>query len=98
TPVWAVSLHDALPIALHLGGFAGYADQYAGAGGEEAVLVHLADEVLEHFFRDLEVGDDAVFQWADSGDIAWCTSQHALGVTANRSEEHTSELQSRENL
>ena len=42
--------------------------------------MHLVDEVLQHLFRHLEIGDHAVFQRPDSGDIARRPAQHALGV------------------
>ena len=42
--------------------------------------MHLADEVLQHFLSNLEVSDNAVFQGANSSDIARRTTQHALGI------------------
>ena len=52
--------------ALDLGRAAGHADQHARARAQEARLVHLADEVLEHFLGVGEVGDDAVLHRADA--------------------------------
>ena len=37
-------------------------------------------EVLEHFLRDQEVGDDAVFQGPDGGDVTGRAAQHAFRV------------------
>ncbi|GAB0077237.1 hypothetical protein TOC8171_26390 [Pseudomonas syringae] len=31
------------------------------------------------FFADAEIGDDAVFHWANGGNVAWSTAQHTLG-------------------
>ncbi len=69
---------------LHLGGFAGHADQHARAGADKAVLVHFGNEMLQHFLGDLEIGDHAVFQRPDGGDIAGRAAQHAFGVGAHR--------------
>ena len=45
--------------------------------------MHLANEVLEHLFGNGEVGDDAIFQWADSLDVAGRAAEHALGLDAD---------------
>ena len=45
--------------------------------------MHLADEVLDHLFRDFEVGDDAVAHRANGFDIAGGAPQHHLGVIAD---------------
>jgi hypothetical protein len=42
------------------------------------------DEVLQHLFRDGEIGDDAVFQWPDGGDVARRAAQHELGLGTDR--------------
>src|SRR6266487_4914424 len=41
--------------------------------------MHLLDEVTEHGFGDLEVGDDAVFHGPNGHDVAGSAAQHALG-------------------
>ena len=43
----------------------------------------LADEVGQHPFGDLEVGDDAVLQRPDGNDVGWRASQHVLGLSAH---------------
>jgi len=45
--------------------------------------VHALDEVLQHFFGDFEVGDDAILQGADGRDVAGRPAEHALGVHAH---------------
>ncbi len=45
--------------------------------------MHLVDEVLQHFFADAEVGDDAILHRADGVDVARGTAQHALGLGAD---------------
>ena len=45
--------------------------------------MHLADEMLDHLLRDLEVGDHAVAHRADGLDIAGGSPQHHLGVIAD---------------
>jgi hypothetical protein len=67
---------------LDRGGAGRHADNDHGIG-EGAAIVHLADEVLDHFFRDFEVGDDAVAHRADRFDIAGGSPQHHLGVVAD---------------
>jgi hypothetical protein len=52
--------------------------------GEAAAVVHLADEVLDHLLRNLEIGDDAVAQWPDRGDVARGAAEHLLGFLAYR--------------
>jgi hypothetical protein len=44
----------------------------------EAVGMHLLDEVTQHLFGDVEVGDDAVLERPDRGDRAWGAAQHPL--------------------
>ena len=48
--------------------------------------MYLADEVLEHLLGDQEVGDHAVFQRPDGGDVARCPTQHPLCVEADGSD------------
>src|SRR3546814_18516660 len=47
-------------------------------------LVHLADEVLEHFLGVGEVGDDAVLHRPDRGDSARRAAEHLLGLGTDR--------------
>src|SRR5690606_23112441 len=70
--------------ALDLGRLAGHADQHARRGLQEAVLVHLVDEVLEHLLADAEVCNHAILHRADGGDIAGRTAEHALGFGTDR--------------
>ena len=44
------------------------------------------DEMLKHFFRHGEIGDNTVFQWANCLNIARCTSKHVLGFQAHCSD------------
>ncbi len=46
--------------------------------------MHLADEVLDHFLRNFEIGNNAVAHRTDSLDIAGRTTQHHLGVVTDR--------------
>ena len=46
--------------------------------------MHLADEVLDHLLGDFEVGDDAVAQRPDGGDVAGRAAEHQLGFLADR--------------
>ena len=50
---------------------------------EVPALVHLLDEVAEHAFGDVEVGDDAVLQRPDRHDVARRPADHALGLDAD---------------
>ena len=45
--------------------------------------MHLLDEVTEHLLGHVEVGDDAILQRANGGDIARGTTQHALRLNAD---------------
>ena len=45
--------------------------------------VSLLDEVRQHFFRDREIGNDAIFHGPDSHDIARRTTKHILGFFAD---------------
>ena len=42
--------------------------------------MHLLDEVAEHAFGRVEVGDDAVLQRTDRNDVARRTADHGLSV------------------
>ena len=46
--------------------------------------MHLSDEVLQHFFGHVEVGNDAVFQRANGLDVTWRTTQHTLCIFTHR--------------
>src|SRR5690606_20865242 len=69
---------------LHLGGAGRHADQHARAGAQEAALVHLADEMLEHFLGIGEIGDDAVLHLPVGGEVAGGAAEHHLGFAAHR--------------
>jgi hypothetical protein len=49
----------------------------------EAVVVHLLDEVAEHLLRDVEIGDDAVFQRPDRRDRPRRAAEHPLRLDAD---------------
>ena len=68
--------------AFHRGRAGGHADDDHGIG-EGAAVMHFADEMLDHFFGDFEIGDDAVAQRADGLDIAGRAAQHQLGLVAD---------------
>ena len=67
---------------LNLRDAAGDADDDAGLG-EEGTVLNGTDEVAEHPFRDLEVGDDAVAQGADGDDVGGGPADHALRLLAD---------------
>jgi len=50
---------------------------------ETPLAVGLLDEVPEHRLGDLEVGDDAVLEGADGGDVAGSAAKHALGLVTD---------------
>jgi hypothetical protein len=70
--------------ALHVRRAAGHAHQHARTGLEEARLVHLLDEVLQHFLGVGEVGDHAVLHRSHRGDVAGRAAEHLLGFAADR--------------
>ena len=45
--------------------------------------VHFSDEVPEHGFGDVEIGDDAIAEWADGDDVARCSAEHSFSVIAD---------------
>src|SRR4030043_185174 len=58
----------------------GSAAPSAGAGdGGDTLLVHLADEVLQHGFGNVELGDHAVPQRAHGDHAGRGASHHLLG-------------------
>src|SRR3984957_9780443 len=75
-------LADCAP--LDLGGAERHAHQYPRRGLEEAIAVHLVDEVLQHLLGIGEVGDHAVLHRPYGGDVARGASQHGLGVLSDR--------------
>ena len=46
--------------------------------------MNLGDEVLQHFFRDLEICYHTILQRTNGPDVARRATQHALGFPANR--------------
>src|SRR5690606_42022583 len=85
---YTLSLHDALPISLRARGIGQAAVQYILDGGV-APRQGVADQ--HQIRRRLQLGGIIAFNQADTG-------LRQLGAHGWRSEEHTSELQSRENL
>ncbi len=67
---------------LHRGDLARYADHQARLG-EVAPAVHLLDEEPQHLLARLEVGDDAVLERADRGDVVRGAPDHPLGLVAD---------------
>ena len=51
--------------------------------GKGGAFVHLADEMLDHFFGHIEVGNHAFAHRADRFDAAGRATQHQLGVFAD---------------
>ena len=66
----------------HLGSAGRHADNHARADAEAAVM-NLADEVFDHRFRYIEIGDDAIAQGADGDDVPRRAAQHLLGFVAD---------------
>src|SRR3990167_3815129 len=62
---------------------AGHADHDARTRLEQAVLVHLADEILEHLAGDGEVGDHAFLHRPDRLDRSRRATEHLLGFVAD---------------
>src|SRR6185295_4369743 len=50
---------------------------------QRAAVVRARDEIAEHRFGDLEVGDDAGSEGADRLDVARRTAEHLLGFSAD---------------
>ncbi len=46
-------------------------------------IVSSPDEVLQHLLGDIEVSDHPILHGLDGYDIAWGSTQHVLGFTAN---------------
>ena len=73
-------LHGAL---FHRRDFAGHADHDARMH-QHAPVVRLLDEIGEHLFGDLEIGDHAVLHRLDGHHVARRAAQHVLGFAAHR--------------
>ncbi len=50
---------------------------------QHLAVVRLLDEVVQHFFRDLEISDDPVFHRLDGYDVSGRAAQHLFGFFAN---------------
>src|SRR5439155_817290 len=75
-------LHRAL---LDLGDAGRDADDHARTRIQQrALAVHLADEVVEHLFGDVEVADDAVLERTDGDDARRRAPDHPLRLGADR--------------
>ena len=61
---------------------AGHSNNNARAN-HAAAIVHLADEVAEHGFRDLEIRDHTVLQGTNSHDVAGRATEHSLRFIAD---------------
>ena len=66
---------------LHLGNAGRHADDHAGL--EQTIGHHLANELPEHPFGHVVIGDDALPQGADGDDVARGAPQHFLRLTAH---------------
>src|SRR5690606_41256578 len=87
SPIYTLSLHDALPISLK--------DRPVGKG-----LILLAADIqqLEPFIDHLDDLQRQRLKNSWPGPVTWLVPDNGRAPTWIRSEEHTSELQSRENL
>ena len=65
---------------LDLGGTEGHAHQHPRARAQEAIAVHLLDEVLQHFFGVGEIRDDPVLHRPNRRDVARGAAQHVFGL------------------
>src|SRR5687767_3499266 len=48
-----------------------------------AFSMHLLDEVPQHRFGHLEVGDHTIFQRTNGDDVAWSSPEHPLGLVSD---------------
>ncbi len=46
-------------------------------------MMHTFDEVLEHGFGNLEIGNHTVFQRPDSRNVGRCAAQHTFGFLSD---------------
>ena len=60
-----------------------HADEHARARPEVARAVRLLDEVLEHLLRHAEVGDHAVLEGTNRGDVPRRPAEHVLRFLTN---------------
>ena len=67
----------------HLRNLARHADDDSRMHQHLAV-VRLLDEVVQHLFGDLEVGDHAILHRLDGNDVAGRAAKHLLGFLADR--------------
>src|SRR5207302_10527865 len=93
-PIYTLSLHDALPISMRR--------VLYGASGNNPVVPDMMVRAGQGFFEEIDVLD-GLPDWITGADLDYYTSEFertgfAGGLNWYRSEEHTSELQSRENL
>ena len=51
---------------------------------QHAAVVRLLNEIRQHFFRDFEIGDDAVLHRLDRHNVSRRASQHVLCLAADR--------------
>ena len=70
--------------ALNLCRHTRYADQHARAWPNKLALMDFGNEVLQHLLRHQKVGYHAIFQGANSGDVSGRSTQHSLGLSADR--------------
>ena len=61
----------------------GDADRDFGVAEQAPLAVHLADEVLDHLFGHVEIGDHAVAQRADGLDAVGRLAHHHLGIVTH---------------
>ena len=67
----------------YLGDLRRHADDNPGVHQHFAV-VRLLDKVIQHLFRDFEVGDHAIFHGLDGHDVAGRAAKHLLGLFTHR--------------
>src|SRR5690606_42062826 len=93
---YPLSLHDALPISGAVGD-ASLAQVVRRQLDTNLVTGQDADVILTHFARNMRGNDVPIFQLHAEHGVGQGVDDSAFHFEA-RSEEHTSELQSRENL
>src|SRR5690606_42073068 len=95
TEIYTLSLHDALPILECPPQL--FISSYPGAIAQ--IMTNLMINALTHAFPDpLQNGHIVIRVWQQQDEILLSCSDDGRGMDEARSEEHTSELQSRENL
>src|SRR5580698_3600271 len=73
-------IHDG-PL-FNLRDFRGYAD-HDSRMHEHLAVMRFLDEVVQHLFRDFEIGDDSIFHRLDRHDVAGRAPQHFFGFFAD---------------